>query len=490
MQSTYGRYWAKWSLGVFLLINAFGCKKLVDVNAPVTSVNSANVYASDATAISVLTGLYTTISTNGNYFTGNDGISLYLGLSADEFTLYNGVATTDVKHYYYTNTLISNANMDQGSDFWRPIYNYIYVCNAAIQGLNGSSSLTSSVKQQLLGEATFMRAFFYFYLVNLFGDVPLALTTDYKTNASLARIPQGQVYQQIITDLKNAQEWLSSNYLDGNLQSYTSSPQRVRPTKWAAAALLARTYLYVQDWTNAENESDSVINNSALFNLCPLNNVFLANSNEAIWQLQPINSQENTADGWEFILPSTGPDNTSPHPVYLSPQLLNSFEPGDQRRVGGNWVDSVIVNSSTFYYPFKYKSASLNAPLTESQMVLRLGEQYLVRAEAEAEGAGGGLITAINDLNMIRSRAGLANLSSALNQTQVLDTILHERQVELFTELGHRWLDLKRRGNIDGVMTKVCPQKDNSSWNSYQQLYPILFSDIKSDPNLTQNIGY
>ena len=81
--------------------------------------------------------------------------------------------------------------------------------------------------------------------------------------------------------------------------------------------------------------------------------------------------------------------------------------------------------------------------------------------------------------------------TSASDQPSLLAAILHERQVELFTELGQRWLDLKRTGKVDEVMTVVTPLKANGAqWQSYQQLYPVLFSDIQKNPNLVQNNGY
>ncbi len=97
-----------------------------------------------------------------------------------------------------------------------------------------------------------MRSFFYFYLVNLFGDAPLVMTTDYKGNAPLARTPKQMIYKQLISDLKEAQELLSVEYLDGSLQKYQDISDRVRPTKWAATALLARIYLYNENYSDAE----------------------------------------------------------------------------------------------------------------------------------------------------------------------------------------------------------------------------------------------
>jgi hypothetical protein len=337
-----------------------------------------------------------------------------------------------------------------------------------------------------------MRAFCYFYLVNLYGDVPLVLATDYKQNALLARTGKDQVYQQIISDLKDAQNLLSDKYLDGSLTAYSGTPEKVRPTKWAATALLARTYLYTEKWTDAEAQATSVINNSTAFSLDTLNGVFLKNSKEAIWQLQPIRNgvYSNTQEGAFFKLPSTGP-NTTQYPVYLSNNLLNSFEPNDQRR--SKWVDSVVVSISgvptAFYYPSKYKIGQVNTAVAEYSMVLRLAEQYLIRAEARANVAGTGLGGAIADLSSIRTRAGLSVYNGPANKDSVLNAIYHERQVELFTEWGHHWLDLKRTGKVDAVMSTVTPQK-GGTWETTDQLYPISSTELQRNPNLTQNSGY
>ncbi|HLX91694.1 MAG TPA: RagB/SusD family nutrient uptake outer membrane protein, partial [Puia sp.] len=164
-----------------------------------------------------------------------------------------------------------------------------------------------------------------------------------------------------------------------------------------------------------------------------------------------------------------------------------TFEPGDQRRV--NWVDSFASAGVTFYYPYKYKLSSSNGSPTEYLMVLRLAEQYLIRAEAEAN--LGDSSDAINDLNLIRSRAGLASYNSASNGP-LLSAILHERRVELFMEWGHRWFDLQRTNLINSVMGapgNFCQQK-GGIWNPYEALFPIPESEIQLNSKLTQNLGY
>jgi len=480
---------------------AFGissCKKLVEVPPPTDAIAENNVYTNDATAISVLTALYSSMNVKDiNPVQGTGSIALYTGMSSDEFTLYSGI-TDQTSLAYYQNALQVNVPPGSGSSHWAPLYNYIFKCNAAIEGLNASTGLTPVVKQQLLGEAKFVRAFFYFYLVNLYGDVPLALTTDPKVNTQLARAPKAQVYQQMIADLKDAQNLLSTNYLDASLLSTTT--ERVRPTQWAADGLLARIFLYTGDWVNAEAQATAVINNATLFSLVALNSVFLKNSQEAIWQLQPTDINFNTTEAQTLVIPATGPSTGAfiDNPVYLSSNLLKSFEPGDQRGVYGNWVDTVSFQATTTTYdtivfPYKYKvntspGVASATDMTEYFMMLRLGEQYLIRAESRAE--QNNIAGAQSDLNNIRIRAGLSNTTVG-DQASLLGAILHERQVELFSEWGNRWFDLKRTGNIDVVMSVITPQKaGGAQWNSYQQLYPLPLSDLQQAPNLAQNAGY
>lgn len=474
---------------ILLGTGLLGCKKLVAVPPPTTELTSDNVYSTDATATSVLTGLYTEIAANNPLSAETiDAISLVCGLSADELSLYGRNANPNTALVqFYENDLNSGLSSTSPTTIWSDFYSDIYITNIALERLQASTSLTPAVQQQLMGEAKFMRAFFYFYLVNLYGNVPLITSSDYTTNANFSRTLATQVYRQIIADLEDAENLLVDGYVAAD--ALTATTERVRPNKWAATALLSRAFLYNQQWDSAQAAATQVINHSALYALDSLNGAFLKNNSEAIWQLQPVTTGWNTEDAQVFILPASGPTDNSTvgYPVYLSPQLLASFEPGDQRRV--DWVDSVIVNGVSYYFPYKYKNATLNAPVTEYTTVLRLGEQYLIRAEAQANAGGGSALPAAADLNVIRQRAGLHNYSGSLEQTSLLAAILHERQVELFTEWGHRWLDLKRTANVNAVMMQVAPEK-GTIWNPDWQLYPLPLYDITQDANLAQNSGY
>lgn len=486
---------------VFLLLCLifYSCKRLVDIPPPTQTLAQSKVYAKDATAIGVLDGIYAGLTNDDfatNPFQGSGSIGLFAGLSGDELSTFN---TFNSYYPYYSNDL---ATITGGAELWAPLYMYVYKSNDAIEGLQKSSSLNPAIKQQLLGEAKFIRAFLYFYLVNLFGDVPLTLSTDPLVNTLLERSSKADIYKQIIGDLKEAKDLLGSNYPDATLLGTTS--ERIRPTKWAAGALLARAYLYTGDYANAETETSGIINNTGLYGPLPaLNSVFLKNSKEAIWQLQPTANNLNTVEGRMYVIPPTGPEFDYNF-VFLSDFLLHSFEPGDQRAVLGNWINTTIYQSSdttydTIAYSFKYKiyqAAGVTSAtgMKEYFMVLRLGEQYLIRAEARAR-AGSNMLGAIADLDKIRGRAGLpliASTNPGISQSALIDTIIHERQVELFCEWGHRWLDLKRTGKVDAVMSVITPQKTNGTiqWRSYQQLYPVSKGELNKAPNLTQTNGY
>ncbi|MBS0027564.1 RagB/SusD family nutrient uptake outer membrane protein [Chitinophaga sp. 22321] len=451
------------------------CKKFVDVKGPTTNITGDNVFSNDGTAAALLTGIYTKISSNSLASGDLASIAFLTGLSGDELSLYSGYSNPDLKNYY-SNSLIAT----QQPSIWNNIYPKLFIVNSIIEKVPSSQSLSPGVKTQLLGEAKFMRAFFLFYLVNLYGNVPLVTSTDYKINSSLPRADKSDVWQQIISDLKDAKELLTQNYVDATLLNSTT--ERVRPNKWAAIALLARSYLFIGDWNNAEKQSTEILNNTALFHLDSLTNTFQKNSSESIWQLQPVNYGSNTEDAKTYILHSTG--FTFSKPVYLSTELVNSFENSDQRKA--RWTDSIDLNGKIHYFASKYKSDSLNAPVTEYNTVLRLSEQFLIRSEARAH--QNNIQGSLNDLNAIRKRAWLANVQLN-NMNSILNAISHERKVELFTEWGHRWLDLKRTEIVNNVMSTVTPQK-GGTWSPNWQLYPIPPSDILADANIIQNKGY
>jgi len=442
-----------------------GCKKFIEIPLPQNQILKENLFSDDSTAKAAVNGIYSQIMRgNGVLFTGS--LTIYPALSADEMS---NTATNSVYDQFYSNSLTATESSQIYNGFWKNAYSYIYQATAIVEGLENSSAVSNAMKQQLTGEVKFIRAFCYFYLVNLYGDVPLVITTSYQDNAMKARSRIDEVYQQIVSDLKEAQALLQNGY---------PSTGKVRVNKLAAIALLARVYLFMKDWANAETQASIVINSGVYSLVSNISNVFKANSTETIFEFMPISTTVNTYEGSIFIPTTTA--TTKPN-FALSNSLLNSFEANDSRKT--NWVRSKVISGTTYYYPFKYTVRSGGAPYSEYNIMLRLAEQYLIRAEARAN--QNNLAGAQSDLNIIRSRAMLPN-TIANSQTSLLSAIEQERRVEFFCELGHRWFDLKRTSRTDAVLgVNKAP-----NWQSTDALYPIPQSEIDTDPFLTQNPGY
>ena len=448
-----------------------GCEDFVDIDEPITETSIETVFSLDESAEAAILGIYSSlidgVNTPASYATGRESSLSYLtSLSADdlEFFLLNNTEEID----FFENSIIPDNRTNLF--LWAETYGIVYQCNSAINGLNESTTLTEIIKDRLLGEAKFIRAFTYFNLVNLYGEVPLILGVDTEANRVASRGSVGQVYDQIILDLTEAIELLPLDYTFSN-------DERTRATVGAATAVRARVYLYLGDWANAEFYSGQLIENSADYSLvADLNGVFLANSTEAILQLAP--DQANAWEGFTYFIPPGVP--LASLRQALTDDLVSTFEVGDNRLI--NWLASTDIDGTLFYYPFKYKATQFGLPITEYSMVLRLSEQYLIRAEARA--MQGDIVGAQSDLNVIRNRAGLDD-TLASTQEELMDAIVQERRVELFTEWGHRWFDLKRTNRADSELSPL-----KADWQSTDALYPIPFDEINLNPNLDQNTGY
>lgn len=478
-----------------ILVIMASCKKSIEVDRPNGTLTDPVTYLKNATATAVLTGAIQTAMSG--FSGGTSGISALAGLSADELD-YTGISA-ELTGVYQNGIAIENT---QTAGVWARAYNVIYICNVALEGIAGSTSadLTAPVRAQLIGEAKYLRAFMYFYLVNLYGDVPLILQSDYRINMTATRTPKAQVYEQLIADLREAKDLLTLQYRGDNNAAATS---KNRPNKAAATALLARVYLYTSEWLKAEAESSEVIANTTYNLETDLNNVFLTNSREAIWQMEEGASTITTKDGSMFII-LLAPTGIPTVPV-LSISLTNSFSANDRRK--SNWTGSITSTpasgSKVYSYPFKYKVRQ-GSVTTEKTMVLRLAEQYLIRAEARIKQAGK-LADGIADLNLIRRRAfgfpltapALSDLPITLSAADAMAAVELERRLELFTEWGHRWLDLKRWKGINNPSIsraeEVMPSATSAKggvWNTNMQFYPVPKNDRLNNPNLTQNNGY
>lgn len=445
-----------------MLFTLSACESFVDIPPAANLQQTAQVFSSEQGVTAAVNGVYTNIRSASPSFL-NGGVSLYAGLSAGE--IYN--TTTSTTYDPFSKNLIPNTNSTVNSMFWSLPYNTIYRCNLILEGIEKSDVLSQKYKNQVRGEMLLVRSLVYFYLANLYGDVPLILTTDYSVNAVMGRVAVDQVYSQVIADLSEAQQLLTVNY---------PSVGKTRPNKYTAMALLARVYLFRKAYRQSLDVADLILNSNAYSLTTDLARTFLINSSETIWEIAAPGEARNSAEALLFI-----PTSTTARPTFAIPDgYVNMFENTDKRK--STWLGRNVNAGITYYYPAKLKSR-LTTPITEYEVMFRLSEIYLIKAECAAQLDD--VPSAINSLNMVRRRAGVADVSSTLLKPAVLTAVLQERQREFLGEWGHRWFDLKRLGQLVPVMAIEKPD-----FKAFAQWFPIPQTQINFNQNLIQNEGY
>lgn len=444
-------------LAIIVCVLACSCKKLLQVDPPIDKISKENLFTDSTSISAALVGIYSVMNaTNG---TPENQITRFCATQADELVC----SETDEAFEFYSNSVTpvnSAINL-----VWINFYNYIYQANLLIENMEKATTVSTTAKNQFLGEALFIRSFSYFYLVNLFGEVPLVLTTDYRKNSTLARTSEGTIYDQVETDLLSAIELLKPEYI---------TERKVRPNKWTAMALLARVYLYRNKYNDAEAAATEVINSGLYDSGEDVLNAFKYISRETIWQLYPVDPNYNTFDGNYFV-----PETNDIVPAYILPTpFITGFENNDMRT--GAWIREQQLADTSYNYPFKYKERTGSSldNATEYTIVFRLMEQYLIRAEARAR--QNTLPDAVDDLNVVRSRAGLPDVEHSLTQPEIIAAVEKERRYELFAEWGHRWFDLKRTGRATAVLGPV-----KTHWDEQNDLFwPLPQPQSLANPNL------
>lgn len=444
-------------LGVGLML-LLGCSKWIEVDSPKNQLTTDKVFADSLSAISALGNIYYNLanSLNGHY---NKNISLY----TDE---YGNTALND--EFYDGQISIDNGT---NSNIWSTFYEVIYSCNDILERASESTALSERTKNLMTNEAKFVRAFCYYHLYALYENIPLILRTNVEDSRNATQADSVTIFTQILTDLNDAKNGLSAGY---------PSADRARANKWSASALLAQVYLHQRRWQEAFNEADAVLSSGIYTPIGDVNGVFVANSGETILQLWNLNG---------FISDATTiiPSSRTSLPRYIATNLLYSaFESGDLRQ--SNWLAENKVTeggvTTSYWFPYKYKNRSASTSSPEYLKVLRASEQYLIRAEAKAQLED--IEGAVADLNVMRTRAGLLQLSDELDKVNCLEAIYHERRVELFGEWAKRFIDLKRTGRLNTVMGEY---KD--TWiRGVSERLPIPSNELLYNTNLNQNEGY
>ena len=451
------------------------CESILEIDPPTDSLTAEVTFSTPEGIRTAATGFYTDNFLNNLMY--YQGLELYVSQITDELMARSGQFADLYQNNY-------NSSTSYIPNLWSAPYSSIYGANDFLGHVEGSTVIPADELNKYRGEALFFRANAYFYLVNLFGDVPLLTSYDVSVTATAPRAPKAEVYQQIIADLQQAQQYLKDA---GNGTTRISAD--------AATALLARVYLYTEQWDKAISEANKLIptadgGQGSKYALETVQRIFLSTSSEAILQ----SNQEGfigtgsyvgyTRIGNLFI-----PNARATYASYdFSDELVDDLrsEPTDLRN---EWIgEKAGSGGKTYYYPYKYKNMTTPASAAsyESYVILRLAEMYLIRAEASTH--LGDAAQAVADINKIRHRAALSNYAGGQGKDELLLEIESQRRKEFFFECGHRWMDLNRTGRADAIYSQNSYKKVN--WQSYKSLLPIPEQQIGRNRNLTQNPGY
>jgi hypothetical protein len=369
------------------------------------------------------------------------------------------------------------------------VYDYIAI-NRLNQGVGfltdgetvPNAGMSEARKNQLLSEAYFLKAYYYFDLVNNFGDVPLLTKSPKSFEEAIAasvRAAKGDVLAQIATDLTEAKS-LASN------AKYADPSQPWRASKGAIIALQAKVALFAQDWSTVLTlitELDELGHyglNAEYFDSFDANLEFT--ENEVIFaydhrsnETPNITNGLRDVVGWGFFAPTD--------------DFIAEFEPNDPRLL---YTTTADPNNKVSY---KIRGSVADNPDFGNKIYIRYADVLLWKAEALLE--TGDLSGAVDIINLIRNRARtsstadgsvipagtLADRSSSINVSEVKGWLMHERRVELGFE-SQRFNDLKRWGTAETELS-------SKGFQSQHNLYPIPQIDIdKSGGTITQNPGY
>lgn len=382
---------------------------------------------------------------------------------------------------------------------WSSCYDGIEKANWIIEKVPGAT-MDETRKKQILGEAYFLRAFYHWTATKNFGDVPVKIKASVtEAEAFVGKSPKADVYKQIYSDLDVA--------LAAGLVSYPAV-EKGRPSKEAVNALYAKVALYNGDWAKALQKAQEVIS-SGKYQLMPeVRDVYRYDKEDAarienIWAME---AESYTPGRQHQLMSLCGPTGsgapeygkTTFGSMFAYQSFFDSFDPSDKRRT---LLDTTYIDKTGKVIPQKnitpitpkgvlikkYQDAnSVGGATSVNIPILRFADVYLIAAEAEAR-QNGATTLAYGFINTIRTRAGLAGLTTGLSKDAFIDAVLQERSWEFFAE-GDRWYDLTRTGKF---LTEV-PKAVNNVFSTRpvqakHKYFPIPQDEINANPKIEQN---
>lgn len=444
-----------------IIITCSSCKKFLDV-VPETSLSSATFFKTESDFQQAVNAAYVPLRAivNNNAWVLEEEHSDNTYYARNP--LFGAVDNTENVADFAVptaNGITTNGNV---RDLYRNEYQIIARTNQILTNID-AIDFDQASKDNIKGQACFLRAYAYFELVRLFGKVPLHLTpVTNRQQAALPLSPVDSIYIQIKKDASDAVSLLPAK----------SKQEPGRATSGAAATLLANVYVVLKDWTNAETLLKTVVQ-SGEYSLMPdYNDAFSTstgnkNNKESIFEVQFKEGSDGYAGGFLYsFLPLpmmadevetiTGVSN--PQPLsgegnnIPTPDIIAAYENGDKRKdasIAYITLSTSLRANKVFPYIKKYaKQHALQGNTGTDWPCYRYSEVLLFLAEALTE--NGKPAEAATYLNMVRARAGLG-ATTATGQADMLTAIYHERRVELAFE-NKRWFDLVRTGMVNTVI--------------------------------------
>ncbi|MBD2755043.1 RagB/SusD family nutrient uptake outer membrane protein [Spirosoma validum] len=491
-------------LGVlFLCLSQFSCKEDMLVTTDPTRIGTDLFYKNETQFQQALSGVYGQLQniTNSAY--------IFQEFPSDNTTLdFNPLDRGGAAGWEAFEFSTVNQGNGEIATVWNLYYSALYNTNFTLEKL-ASSGLDATVKAPIEGQLKFLRAYFYFNLVQYFGDVILVTSTLQNPNQAfdLLRSPQADVWAQVEKDLKESVTLLPTTY---------PAAQIGRITKGAALGLLGKTQLTQKKYADAVTTLKQVTGYS-------LNPVYADNFNpakkngpESIFEVQYQGG--NDLGEWSTFAYTfaprlsgaavTGFANTTPGGRNVpTNDMIAAYETGDLRK-DASLKTSYTLNGTVVPIPYVIKfthAHTITGRTDDNWPVLRYADVLLMMAEAINEQSGP-TAEAFGYLNQVRTRAGLAALSG-LDKAAFKTAVLKERRVELAFE-NHRWFDLKRTMtpaelaafmNAYGAKEKAKPTVDRGGiafnaqdyvFSDFEYFFPIPAPQILINAKLTQNPGY
>ena len=500
-------------IGIASLIFIQSCSDYLDVE-PKTFFTRELYYNSPTHAQQAVTACYAPLRTVYGG-AGTYGESAYFML---EFA--TGTCLTSIGQSIYNmefKLATTQANNRYVWYWWYSYYEGIENCNIALEKLPDIPDISANDLSHFTGEVYFLRAWYYFMLVQIFGDVPIRVTPTTSIEG-VPRSPVDEVYQLIVSDLLEAEKTTLPN---------TSTSGKV--TKGAVKSLLAKVYLTMAGYplqntgmyAQAAAKAQEVIT-SGWYDLFPdiddLRDRNNRNIVEHIFQTQfAVGIATHSIHPWMMPRYSRISNYSDEFGCfYPDPAFLTTFDPADKRVQEKGWFysnyplwadNSIIVEFTTPHvYKFFDDAAQVSRQGDQNYPNLRYADILLIYAEAQNEADGSPNALALECYNKVRNRAGLANKSAAdfASQNDFREAVWKERWWELCFE-NQNWFDMARTrkvlnlnnnsmSNFVGYEFKY--NELNPSDNYYfrltekQFLFPIPLQDLEADSKLIQNPGY